>query len=74
MVVLCGQEEEERKKKEEQTLEVADHVPLRNHPSEQFLEEQVSQIMAMGFTDVQARRALRGGQTLERALESLLSP
>ena len=53
---------------------MADYAPLRNHQCEQFLEDQVSLIMDMGFTEVEVRSALHGGQTLERAVASLLSP
>ena len=36
-------------------------------------EEALASIMAMGFDEMAARQALRGGQTMERALESLLA-
>ena len=47
-----------------------------NHSAYENLEasqDNVDTIMSMGFDEASARRALRGGQTVERALESLLS-
>ena len=61
--------------KRREKKEAAEHEAELAAESDVFAdtsEDAVASIMAMGFDEASARRALRGGQTVERALESLL--
>jgi len=68
-----GKSSKAQKRKQKKAAEEAAREAELASGLEATSEDNVAQIMAMGFDEASARRALQGGQTLERALETLLT-